>query len=982
MKNTISFYSALIFLLLLNTSVVNGQGYSNTLYTAPSGVTGFVTNEVKAVAMHQNGEYVALGLNTQEFGIVPNFFFANENIGVGFTVGVTPEGLGSDNTHDPIAIINNNDPADTSYFVLTQRSIPNDDTYYLSLSKYINTESNILGISVEFTQVILQADIVLMGKDMILTPDGGILILAEIQSEMVAGAENVNDVMVIKMDASANIVSAYTHPSIGDDYAIKIKEGDNGNHGILYQKGTTQTDLYLLTLNANGFIISDVLIPNSSGLLASDFTKTSDNAFAITGTNAMNDLFVLKTDLNGQAIWLQEYDTPSDDRSGNGIAEDALGNLIIAGVIIDNIGRPDAMIAKLTSNGSPIWERNVGRINRPSAFNNVVIMPGGQYNFSGFLQLSETSMNHAAWFLQTDTMGISKGGLIEGNVFYDELTDCININELDLENWIVRATSGTDTIYTQTDANGNYSLALDVSAGETIDYTVSITPPNLYWDVCENNVTVTLSYLTPASVDFAVQALVNCSFIESTISSVSTRRCEDNVFTIDYCNNGTLPITDASFELTLDDHLSFVSSPIPPAIIDGQTITWDVASIPVNSCGQIPIVAFVGCDSVSIGDIICLDLMVTPDTLCLAGLQGEAWSGALLELDYTCDNENLFFNITNTGTGSMINTQDYIIIEDAVLREQDNFNLLPGETLETPALPVNGATYHILAPQEPGAPGVPLLSISTMDCINGPGDPNNQILQNDGNPFHLTFCPIVTGSFDPNDKTAYPNGLTEEHIIPSNTELQYTIRFQNTGNDTAFRVVLLDTLSNLLDPSTLVTGASSHPYTWDLSERGILAFNFYDIELPDSLTNPAGSQGYVTFTIDQQRNLPSGTIIENTAAIYFDFNEPIITNTTFHKISDFFDLVTGTVKTATPEIIVNLFPNPMKEGAWLNLEGADLSTEPIKVTLFDVTGRIVYTVNGNDNRVWLPRKNLTPGMYFFSASNTQGWLASGKIMVQ
>lgn len=571
---------------------------------------------------------------------------------------------------------------------------------------------------------------------------------------------------------------------------------------------------------------------------------------------------------------------------------------------------------------------------------------------------------------------------LEGNVFYDEVTDCVNVNELNLENWIVAVMSDTDTVYARTDENGNYFTGLNpAQTGDSIDVVVSISPPSLYWDVCENNVAVTLIEFTITTVDFAARSLVDCSIIDAFISAVGVRPCEDNVFVIDYCNHGTIPIEDATFELTLDDDLSYVSSPIPPSMIDGQTITWEVGTLPSNSCGQIPIVAFTDCDSVAIDDILCLDLRITPDTVCLAAIQATSWSGALLELDYTCDNDNLTFNITNTGTGSMTNALDYIIIEDAILREQNNFNLLPGETFDTPELPVNGATYHILAPQEPGAPGVPLLSISTMNCMNGPGDLNNQISQNNGDPFHITFCPVVVGSYDPNDKTAYPAGLTEEHIIPSNTELQYTIRFQNTGTDTAFSVVLLDTLSSLLNPATIITGASSHPYTWDLTERGILTFNFTDIALPDSLTNPAGSQGYVTFTIDQQRNLTGGTIIENTAAIYFDFNAPIITNTVFHTIFDDLEIVTGTIQTAAPETAVTLFPNPMKDGAWLNIEGVDLATEPMVVTLYDATGRIVYSVSGND-RVWLPRKNLTPGMYFFTITNAQGWLASGKLMVE
>jgi len=985
MKTTIFLYSSLIFLMILNSVVVSGQGYSRTFWTAPVPFNGFASNEIITAAEFQNGQYLSLGLgNLSQFATAPVIANANESIGVSFRSATSPEPGSTLASHDPITILNGHDPIDSSYFFLTQRSFPTDGNYYINFSKfrYSGDPSSFFNLNVELNAIIESSDIPLIGKDMVRTADGGFFILAEIQSEIVPGEENIYNVYAVKVDAFGNVFFTQDYQIPGDDRPIKIMDLDNDNYGIVYQKDhVLGSDLYLLTIDGIGNIVSDVLIPNSGGLRAEDVFRTSDNALAVTGANAMDDLFVLKIGLDAQPIWLQEYTTPLDDRQGRGITEDTNGNLIIAGLIVDDmVGTPDGMIAKLTASGAPIWERNMGRVDRPSAFNNVVITPSGYYSFSGYLELEPPSVGRGAWVVQTDTMGIVKGGLISGNVFYDEFQDCINVNELNLENWIVTAASSTDTVYGQTDENGNYSIEIDLTAGDTVDYLVSVAPPNLYWDICENNVPVTLTYLVPDTVNFAAQSIVNCSFINATLSTPFVRPCENNNFVIDYCNNGTVPIEDASFRLTLDDHLSFVSAGIPPTIIDGQTLTWEVDFIPVNSCGQIPIVTFADCDSVEINDILCLDLMITPDTICLGAIQSTAWSGALLELDHTCDTDNLIFNITNTGTGSMIDALDYIIIEDAVLREQNSFELLPGESHESPQLPLNGATYHILAPQEPGAPGVPLLSISTMDCTSGPGDPNNQILQNNGDPFNITVCPVVVGSFDPNDKTAYPTGLTEEHLIPPNTELEYTIRFQNTGTDTAFRVVLLDTLSNLLDPSTFVSGPSSHPYTWDLSERGILSFNFNNIELPDSLTNPAGSQGYVTFTIDQQRDLPEGTIIENRAGIYFDFNAPIITNTTFHKIFDFLNIVTGTIETVTPEIQVTLSPNPMMEGTWLTLEGIALSTEPIVVTLYDVTGKVIYSVSGNDNRVWLPRKNLTAGMYFFTVSNAKGWLASGKLM--
>jgi hypothetical protein len=66
---------------------------------------------------------------------------------------------------------------------------------------------------------------------------------------------------------------------------------------------------------------------------------------------------------------------------------------------------------------------------------------------------------------------------------------------------------------------------------------------------------------------------------------------------------------------------------------------------------------------------------------------------------------------------------------------------------------------------------------------------------------------------------------------------------------------------------------------------GIVKFNFPNINLPDSLSDEAGSKGFVRFKVKLKDNLPLGTTIENTAYIYFDFNAPIITNTTVNTIA-------------------------------------------------------------------------------------------------
>ncbi len=145
------------------------------------------------------------------------------------------------------------------------------------------------------------------------------------------------------------------------------------------------------------------------------------------------------------------------------------------------------------------------------------------------------------------------------------------------------------------------------------------------------------------------------------------------------------------------------------------------------------------------------------------------------------------------------------------------------------------------------------------------------------------FLSIINCAYDPNDKLVYPNRSEQPPFTENYTlydeKLLYTLRFQNTGTDTAFNIVLRDQLSPQLDWSTFEPGSSSHPYEATLHDDGLLEFHFRDILLVDSTTNEPGSHGFVQFEIAVQPDLEEGTVIENSAGIYFDFNPPIITNT-------------------------------------------------------------------------------------------------------
>ncbi|MBL0357206.1 MAG: T9SS type A sorting domain-containing protein [Chitinophagaceae bacterium] len=143
---------------------------------------------------------------------------------------------------------------------------------------------------------------------------------------------------------------------------------------------------------------------------------------------------------------------------------------------------------------------------------------------------------------------------------------------------------------------------------------------------------------------------------------------------------------------------------------------------------------------------------------------------------------------------------------------------------------------------------------------------------------------IVRGSYDPNDKNATPQLSPLQ--VANGEYIDYSIRFQNTGTDTAFNIVISDTLNEDLQVNSLKMLASSH--TCKTTVQGnVVFFEFFDILLPDSNVNEPGSHGFVSFRIKPQTTVQPNTTIPNKAAIYFDYNAPVITNIAGTLIKNF-----------------------------------------------------------------------------------------------
>jgi uncharacterized repeat protein (TIGR01451 family) len=569
---------------------------------------------------------------------------------------------------------------------------------------------------------------------------------------------------------------------------------------------------------------------------------------------------------------------------------------------------------------------------------------------------------------------------LQGQLRHDTLQNCqIEPDEPSLSNWMIAvAGNNGQTFYAVTQADGQYQQQVPIG-----QYELSPILPANDWQPCQPSYTVNAD--TPNDTitqDLLVQSLDPCPQFEVDVSLPILRRCWERNISIHYCNIGTGDAEDAFITVLLDEQFTYIDASLPLLDQDGQLLTFDLGDVPVNDCGDFSVMVAVSCDA-AVGEALCVEAKAFPNEPCAP--PSNNWSGASLLVSTVCEDEEVSFRIENIGD-DMTQGQQYIVIEDGVmlLVMPDTVLLAAQESYEF-RLPATGATYRLEAEQVPFHPE----QSTPVAVLEGCGTDEfgsfstgfvNQFDLGDEDTFVDIECGEVIAAYDPNDKNGYPLGHGPEHNIYPGTELEYRVRFQNTGNDTAFLVVIKDTIdTEVLDLTTLRPGASSHPYTWDIEEESTLVFTFENILLPDSMTNELGSQGFVDFKIQHQPNLPLGTQIKNRAGIYFDINPPIMTNTSLHTLNrGFLETITHTVSPVLQAVELLVIPNPARERALIQLQ--QWPADGGWIELFDPLGRSVLRQRFEGQQIELERRNWAAGWYSFRITTEQGSAISGQMV--
>jgi Leucine-rich repeat (LRR) protein len=277
-------------------------------------------------------------------------------------------------------------------------------------------------------------------------------------------------------------------------------------------------------------------------------------------------------------------------------------------------------------------------------------------------------------------------------------------------------------------------------------------------------------------------------------------------------------------------------------------------------------------------------------------------------------------------------------------------NLNPFETREI------NLTFNVNSPMEtPAVNGGDVLNYSATIVGATDETPNDNT---------FTLNQTVVNSYDPNDKTCLEGTTITPSMVGS--YVHYVIRFENTGTFAAQNVVIKDMIDTTkFDMASLIPQSSSHPFVTRITNTNQVEFIFENINLPfDDATN----DGYVAFKIKTKPTLVLGNTFTNTASIYFDYNFPIVTNTTTTTVATLgnqdFDF--GSVFT--------LSPVPAKDVLTIKTKQTVVVSS---INIYNTLGQLVQ-VNTNPNET-IDVSGLQSGSYFVRITSDKG-SATGKFL--
>lgn len=316
--------------------------------------------------------------------------------------------------------------------------------------------------------------------------------------------------------------------------------------------------------------------------------------------------------------------------------------------------------------------------------------------------------------------------------------------------------------------------------------------------------------------------------------------------------------------------------------------------------------------------------------------------------------------IENVGTQTVNNASATLIFDDSM---QSFVSATPSPAATTAnTLDFNMASLAPFASQEIAV----TMQTFTPPTVNGDDVLNftANVLPdtNDYTPIDNSYGleQIVVNSFDPNDKRVLQGGeITLDEV---GEYLDYIVRFQNTGSASAINVRIEDDLHPNLDWSTLRITSASHTYNVEITNGNEAEFIFDNINLPYEATNEPASHGFIAYKIKPKSAIQLGDVMSGNASIYFDYNQPIITNIVMTEVVNLLSIVEYSANN-----LLSIYPNPADEGIYIKTKPG-VTVKSAKI--YNLQGSQLLDIESNME--YVNTKKMATGIYMLIIETNKG----------
>ncbi|MFN8321029.1 MAG: T9SS type A sorting domain-containing protein [Chitinophagales bacterium] len=745
------------------------------------------------------------------------------------------------------------------------------------------------------------------------------------------------DYWLIKIDAAGNIQWQNTIGGDGGDVLQSVQQTTDGGYilggyssaNISYDKTENPmggSDYWIVKTDALGNIQWQNTIGSSGAEELHSVQQTTDGGYILGGFSGSNisgdktdncnggwDYWIVKTDAAGNIQWQNTIGGGLEDRLSS-IQQTSDGGYILGGISISNISgdktenntdtityTDDYWIVKTDSLGNILWENTIGGEGNDE-LKSVQQTTDGGYILGGYSESdisgdkTENSIgNGDYWVVKIDAAGSIQWQNTIGGSEYDDLS---SIQQTADGGYILGGLSTSNISGDKTEnCNGTWDYWIVKLTGENNAVT-----GNLFADLNSNTVR-----------DAGEPLLINKKVTEQ--------------------NTGRFAFSEQNghYSVSVLDTGNYTVAPAPISYYNAVPATQSAYFTGLHQTDSLNHFAF---QPVGVVNDVCVTL--TPRSAFRVGFDAQ-------------------YVITFENTGNTILSGSVVFYPDSALSYVSS-SITPAY-VNTDSVVWN---YTSLAPFESASIWL-TVHVNSSTPIGSSINSNVRIdpVAGDATPAcnYARWQVLTTGSYDPNDILVDEDTLTTTELV-AYPFLEYIIRFQNTGNDTAFTIKVLNPIDTAkLDINTIEFVSSSHPVNlkW-LDNKQNMEFTFNNILLPDSNTNELLSHGFVRYRIQPKTNLVAGNIIPNSAGIYFDFNQAVLTNTATTSI-----VLLSDIKPFSPQhLSFGIYPNPASSSITIAVDKSMIGSNAI---VTDITGRMIAAVQLTSTNTTLNTSGFARGVY-------------------